>query len=207
MITLFLEPWSHWCVKVQKIMSYKKVPYQVSRVGAHDKRELIKATGQDYVPAIVDGKEIVTYPDIPDHLEKLAPQPTIYPDHTKAVAKAIENWAHYRLEEMVWRYSVPDMPKTFEDDVERWVFIEMQETKRGPLEAMAANRAGLKADMEGHFRILESMLADHKFLLSEQPSLADFAVFGAITPLTYSGNTIPSEFKALTNWSRTIDKI
>jgi len=61
--------------------------------------------------------------------------------------------------------------------------------------------------MEGHFRILENMLRDHMFLLTEQPSLADFAVFGAITPLSYSGNSIPTEFKALANWSRTIEKI
>jgi hypothetical protein len=97
-------------------MDYKKIRYRVSRVGAHDKRELIQATGQDYVPALVEGKEIITYANIPDYLETIAPDPSIYPDGLKGTAKAIENWAHYRLEDIVWQFSVPDMPSTFKDD-------------------------------------------------------------------------------------------
>lgn len=64
MLTLFQEPWSHWCVKARKIMDYKKIRY--NPVGVHDKRELLRATGQDYVPALVDGKQIITYAEIPD---------------------------------------------------------------------------------------------------------------------------------------------
>ena len=72
---------------------------------------------------------------------------------------------------------------------------------------MRAKRPTLKAELDKHFRILEDMLTEHRFLLSEDPSLADFAVFGAITPLSYSGNTIPLEFKALGSWSRSIEQI
>jgi glutathione S-transferase len=188
-------------------MDYKQVKYQIHNVGAHDKRELIKATGQDYVPAIVERKQIITYPDIPDYLETIAPKPSIYPDHTRGAAKAIENWAHYRLEDIVWQYSVPEMPKTFRNEVERWVFVEMQEIKRGPLEKIEANRPVLEGEMKRHFQILEDMLAEHKFLLSESPSLADFAVFGAITPLSYSGHIIPEEFKSLNVWWSSVDKL
>jgi glutathione S-transferase len=206
-ITLFEEPWSHWCVKVRKILNYKKIRYEIRPVGAHDKRELLGATGQDYVPALVNGKEIVTYADIPDYLETLTPNPTIYPGQTKGAAKAIENWAHYRLEDIVWQYAVPDIPKTFKDDVERWVFVEMQEIKRGPLEAIEAKRSARKTEMEKHFGILQEMLREHRFLLSDVQGLADFAVFGAIAPLPYSGNNIPGEFKTLRTWWETIDKI
>jgi glutathione S-transferase len=188
-------------------MDYKKIKYRVSRVGAHDKRELIEATGQDYVPALVDGKQIITYSNIPDYLETISPDPTIYPNNAKGMAKAIENWAHYRLEDIVWQYSVPDMPKTFRDDMERWVFVEMQEIKRGPLEALETNRPKLKVQMLQHFQILEDMLGDHKFLIGEEPSLGDFAVFGALSPLTYSGSSIPSEFSRLTTWQQTVEKI
>ena len=207
MLTLFEEPWSHWCVKTRKIMDYKKLKYRVSRVGAHDKRELIAATGQDYVPALMEGKQIITYANIPDYLETLAPDPSIYPNNTKGMAKAIENWAHYRLEEVVWQYSVPDMPNTFKDDMERWVFVEMQETKRGPLEALAANRPKLEAQMARHFQILEDMLGDHKFLIAEELSLGDFAVFGAVSPLTYSGHNVPSNFSRLKAWHRIVESI
>jgi glutathione S-transferase len=207
MLTLFQEPFSHWCVKVQKILNYKQIKFENKIVGYHDKRELIKATGQDYVPAIVDGERIVTYPDIPDYLENLAPNPSIYPNRTRNLAKLVENWAHYRLEEIVWRYVVVDFPKTFKDDQERWVFEEIQEIKRGPLELMQVRRPAFKADMEAHFRILDGMLGDHKFLIAEAPSLADFAVFGAVYPLRYSENQIPARFKQLLAWYGSIDRI
>jgi glutathione S-transferase len=193
MLTLYEEPWSHWCVKVRKIMDFKKIKYRVTRVGAHDKRELIQATGQDYVPALVEGKQVITYANIPDYLETVTPNPSIYPDSSKGTAKAIENWAHYRLEDIVWQYAVPDLPSTFKDELERWVFVELQETKRGPLERLKENRPALKAQMDQHFQILEEMLAEHRFLLGGQPTLADFAVYGALTPLSYSGNSIPVE--------------
>jgi glutathione S-transferase len=207
MLTLFQEPFSHWCVKTQKILNYKHVKFESKNVGYYDKRELIKATGQDYVPAIVHEGKIVTYPDIPDYLERLSPDPTIYPSGARDLAKLIENWAHYRLEDTVWRYCVVDFPKTFKDDLERWVFVEIQEIKRGPLELMAARRPTFKADMEAHFQIMDRMLHNHKFLIAEAPSLADFATFGAVYPLRYSGNEIPREFKHLQSWYDTIDRI
>lgn len=206
MLTFFEEPFSHWCVKAKKIMDYKKIEYETRNVSYHDKRELINATGQDYVPAIVKDGKILTYPDIPDFLEMLQPNPTIYPDGTRALSKAIENWAHYRLEEIVWRYAVADFPKTFKDDLERWVFVEIQEAKRGPLEVMEFRRPGFKADMQAHLEILEDMLRDHRFLLSEKPSLADFAVFGAVHPIRYSGNHFPERFVRLSTWYDSIER-
>lgn len=194
-------------MKVRKILDYKGIKFEIENVGYHDKRELIKATGQDYVPAIVHEGKVVTYPDIPDFLEHLTPSPSIYPDGTRDLAKLVENWAHYRLEEIVWRYCVPDFPKTFKDDLERWVFVEIQELKRGPLELMETRRQGFKADMETHFQILDDMMSDRKFLLTGTASLADFAVFGAIYPLIYSGNEIPGKFKDLRDWYSSIDRI
>jgi len=207
LLTLFEEPWSHWCVKARKIMDYKKIKYKVNAVGAHDKRELLTATGQDYVPALVDGKQILTYAEIPDFLELMVPEPSIYPNHTRGEAKAIENWAHYRLEDVVWQYAVPDFPNTFTNDVERWVFVELQETKRGPLRLLEARRPELKTQMENHLQILEEMLTEHRFLLDEKPSLADFAVFGAVSPLPYSGNKLPDKLKKLTSWHDTMNRL
>lgn len=207
MLTFFQEPFSHWCIKARKILNYKGLKYEVKNVGYHDKRELIKATGQDYVPAIINNGQIVTYPDIPDYLEKLTPSPTIYPNGTQALTKVLENWAHWRLEEIVWRYVVVDIPKTFKDDLERWVFVEIQELKRGPLDQVEARRPGFKADMEAHLQLVEGMLKTHEYLLSDKPSLADFAVFGAIYPLRYSGNELPERFPKLRAWFDSIDRI
>jgi len=58
-----------------------------------------------------------------------------------------------------------------------------------------------------HFKILDDMLHRHEFLLTQAPSLADFAVFGAIYPLVYSGNQVQGEFKRLQAWYEAIDRI
>jgi glutathione S-transferase len=137
----------------------------------------------------------------------MVPNPSIYPNGTRAVAKAIENWAHYRIEEIVWRYVVADFPKTFKDDLERWVFVEMQERTRGPLEVMEMRKPAFKAEMDAHLQIIDDMLKDQKFLLADSPSLADFAAFGAIYPLSYSGNDLPQKFKNLGTWYSSIDRI
>ena len=207
MLTFYEEPFSHWCVKARKILDYKKIPYQTKTVGYHDKRELIKATGQDYVPALVNDGQIITYPNVPDFLEKLQPNPTIYPDDTQALAKVLENWAHYRREDVVWRYVVVDFPKTFKDDLERWVFVEIQELKRGPLELMNLRRPALKAEMDNHLQMLEDLLQSKRFLLAEKPSLADFAVFGALDPLAYSGNQISEKYERLRAWHESVTDI
>jgi glutathione S-transferase len=206
MLTFYQYPFSHWCVKVQKIMDYKDLEYESVRVGYHDKRELIRATGQDYVPALVNGDEVVTYASIPDYLEAMKPNPTIYPNGAKAVSKAIENWAHYRLEEIVWRYVVPDVPRTFKDDLERWVFVEIQELKRGPLEYVHQRRPAFKAEMAAHLQIVEDMLKEHPYLLGDVPSLADFAVYGAVNPIPYSGNPFPEEFPKIGAWFKSISE-
>jgi glutathione S-transferase len=64
MLTLFQEPYSHWCIKVRRILNYKHIGFESKNVGYHDKRELNRATEQD-VPAIVNDGKIITYPDIP----------------------------------------------------------------------------------------------------------------------------------------------
>ncbi len=207
MLTFFQEPFSHWCVKVQKILEYKRIPHESKRVGYHDKTELIAATGQDYVPALVHDGRVVTFPDIPDHLERLQPTPTIYPGGVRASARLVENWAHWRLEEIVWRFVVPDFPRTFTDELERWVFVEIQTFKRGPLELMAARRGEFKADLDVHLQLLEDMLAGREFLLGGPPSLADFAVYGALFPLTYSGNEVPGQFERLRAWQERVSRL
>lgn len=204
MLTFFQEPFSHWCVKVQKILDYKKIPYESKRVGYHDKRALMAATGQDYVPALVHDGRTVLWPDAPDFLESLTPSPTLYPGATRGTAKALESWAHWRLEEVVWRYVVPDMAKTFDDDLERWVFEEIQTLKRGPLERMRARRPEFEADLRAHLAIVEEMLAHAPFLQGDAPTLADFAVYGGLMPLWYSGLGIPAEFGKVRAWKERV---
>jgi glutathione S-transferase len=44
-------------------------------------------------------------------------------------------------------------------------------------------------------------------LLDEKPSLGDFAVFGAVSPLLYSGSKVPEKFEKLTAWYDNIGRL
>ena len=76
---LYSMPISHYCISADRMLAFKRVPFDTRYVPYHDKTELIKATGQDYVPTLVwDGKPVMWY-DIPDFLERQKASPTFYP--------------------------------------------------------------------------------------------------------------------------------
>src|SRR5947207_65623 len=170
------------------------------------KSELIKATGQDYVPSLVwDGKPVMWY-DIPDFLEKAQPKPTLYPWGKKGLATTLEHWGHQVLEERVWRYVVTKIPPVLHDDHERWVFEEMQTRARGPWHVLEMRRGEFREDMNKHLGMVEAMLDGQEWILGE-PSLADFGVYGSLSPLLTAGEKIPKEFPQLANWVSRIQKL
>src|SRR5438270_9064169 len=91
---LYSMPISHYCVSADRMLAFKEMPFDTRYVPYHDKSELIKATGQDYVPTLVwNGKPVMWY-DIPDFLEKAQPKPTLYPSGKKGLATTLEHWGH-----------------------------------------------------------------------------------------------------------------
>src|SRR2546428_13743540 len=83
---LYSMPISHWCVSAERMLAFKGVPFDTKYAPYHDRRELIAATGQDYVPTLIwDGKAVMWY-DIPDFLEATRPEPTFYPRGQKGLA-------------------------------------------------------------------------------------------------------------------------
>ena len=206
-VVLYEMPYSHYCVKVRKLLDFKGVTYERRLVAYHDKRELLKASGQDYVPWLKWGDEGVAWDRIVDFLEQADPAPSAFPPGSEGQARILEQWAHEILEERVWRYVVPEMPATFKDDVERWVFEEMQHRKRGPMEKLKARQPEFLADMNVHLGFLEASLRGSEYLLGDAPCVADFAVYGALYPLEHVGKDIPAEFPRLRAWYDRVAKV
>jgi glutathione S-transferase len=207
---LYYQKPSHYCEKARAILSYKHIPFELVNVPEGDHHEVIEASGQDYVPylALGDGKG-VTWPLIADWAEDKRPEPTIYPGRnvkeTRARCRIIEHWAHNVVEDRVWNYVLPDLPKTFKDPRERWVFVELQEAKRGPIEILAHRRPELFGYVAEVCGLSQDLLGNQDFLLGPSPSLADFALYGALHPLKVSGNTIPKQFASLRRWHKRMD--
>jgi len=207
----YLRP-SHYCEKARAILAYKNIPFEIVNVPYGNHQEVIKVSGQDYVPYLQVGDgEGVTWPYVADWAEKTKPDPTIYPGdnpkESRARSRIIENWAHNVVEEMVWRYVVADMPKVFSDPQERWVFIELQERKRGPLEVMASRKQEFLGGVEEVCGLAEDLLGEKPFLIGQKPSLADFALYGGLHPLKISGNEIPKKFGKLREWHQRVNKL
>ena len=203
---LFEEPFSHYCVSVERMLAFKGIAYRSVGVMYHDKRALMKATGQYYVPTLVwDGKPVFWY-DLPDFLEKVRPEPTLYPRGQKGLAVVLEHWGHQVLEERVWRYMVTKMPPKLSSDLERWVFEEMQTRARGPWHVLEMRRGEFKEDMVKHLAMVEAMLDRRDWVLGE-PSLADFGLYGSIYPLLFVGEKVPKGLPRLAKWVERVAKI
>lgn len=204
--TFFTMPISHYCVAADRMLAFKGIAATHVRVPYHDKQALIAATGQDYVPALRWGGKVVTWTEIPEFLEQARPQPTLYPPGFRGLATVVQNWGHQVLEERVWRAVVTDAPRTFSDERERWVFEELQTRGRGPWSVLEWRKPEFRRDMLEHFQMVESMLQGREWILGE-PSVADFGVYGGLSPWLTVGETIPDPFPALAAWTQRVGSL
>src|SRR5439155_18630946 len=59
---------SHYCVSAERMLAFKGVEFDKRYAPYHDRQEVIKATGQDYVPTLIWEAKPVMWYDIPDFL-------------------------------------------------------------------------------------------------------------------------------------------
>lgn len=194
---------SHYVVKVKRILEHKGISYEYEYAPYHDRQDLLKVSGQDYVPYLLWDDEGVTWEKIPDFLEQKKPTPTIYPWGQKSLAKILEAWAHETVEELAWRVVAPDARGTFKDPREAWVFEELQRRKRGDLDEMALLKPKYVKELVAGLQNVEARLGEAPYLFGPEPSVADFALYGALHCLPYTGNEIPRELPHVRKWFAT----
>lgn len=198
---LWYLPPSHYCEKARAILVFKKIPFELVNLPYGDHTALVKASGQDYAPYLeIPGAQGVRFPEIADWAEARAPKPTLYPGGSRPLCRLIEHWAHQVVEEAVWKYVLPDVADHIAGERERWVFVEMQERKRGPLDIVAMRREEFLQGVRDVCGLLQDDLGQNQFLLGPAPSLADFAVYGALHPLKFVSKDIPTGFEKLQRW-------
>lgn len=206
-VTLYEMSYSHHAIKARKLLDHKGIAHERVEVPYHDKRDLLKATGQDYVPWLQWGDKGVPWYDLVRFVEREVPSPAAWPQGMEGPSRMLEQWAHDILEEMVWRYVLPEMPATFKNEHERWIFEELQIRKRGSLEAVKERQPKALVELKEHLAHVETSLAQRDFILGDQPSLADFATFGAIEPLYYVGKEIPKDLPKTRAWRARVAKV
>ena len=205
-VRLFWGPWSHYCVCAELQLAHKGVKAELVNVPYHDKTELIAATGQDYIPALDWDGKIVSYGDIPAFLEDRVPEPSLFPFDMTGVATILERWGHQVLEEKVWQTVVTKVAPTFTDPRERWVFEEVQRRVRGPMERLETLRSEFQEELEPELAWIDKALDGRDWLLGE-PSLADWGVYGGLSPLRLIGENVPDHFEHLPGWIGRVEAV
>jgi glutathione S-transferase len=205
-VELYFLPASHYCVSVERMLAYKGVRAKLLYAPYHDRQELLQRTGQDYVPTLIWKGRPVTWPHIPQFLDEKVPDRPLVPAGQAGLAQTLENWGHQVLEERVWRAVVTQMPKMLKTDEERWVFEEMQTRARGPWHVLKARRPEFVRDLMEYFAFVDAMVRDREWIL-ESPSLADFGIYGGLSPWLTVGEKVPVRFPALRAWVKRVEAI
>ena len=51
---------SHYCIAADRMLAFKGVDFETRYAPYHDRQEVLKATGQDYVPTLIwEGKPVM----------------------------------------------------------------------------------------------------------------------------------------------------
>jgi len=201
---LYYLPISHYCVSAERMLAFKGIPTKRVYAAYHDRQELLRRTGQDYVPTLIWKGKVVTWREIPEFLDRIRPDPPLLPTGQEGLARTLENWGHQVLEERVWRAVVTQALQVLRSDEERWVFEEMQTRARGPWKVLQARRPEFVKELQEYFGYLDEMVRGREWLL-DRPSLADFGVYGGLSPWLTVGEKVPSRFRALRAWAARIE--
>jgi glutathione S-transferase len=188
-------PESPFSEKVRRILAFKRIPWRSVRIPRiAPKPDLTALTGgYRRTPVLQMGADI--YCDtalIADVLEHLRPDPTLYPEPEKGIARTLAQWADGTLfwAAMAWNLQPESAARMFADAPPGAARAFAEDRGRMSAGNMARLRpADAAAAYRSYLRRLSDMLDDRPFLLGEVPCIADFAAFH---PLWYTRERAPS---------------
>ena len=182
-IILHHYPTSPFAEKIRRVLAWKRLPWKSVTIPAvMPKPDLMPLTGgYRRTPVLQIGADI--YCDtaiICDVLERLAPEPTLYPAPVAGQARLLAQWADSTLFWTVIPYvfqpaGVQDIMGHLKPE-EMKVFGADRAAMRGNMARMHPSDAA--AALPQYLRWLDDMLAGGSpYLLGAQPSIADFSVY------------------------------
>ena len=174
-------PTSPFAEKTRLMLGYKNLPWKSVIIPAvMPKPDVVALTGgYRKTPVLQIGADI--YCDtalIADVLEHLQPEPALYPEPSKGMARTLAHWADTTLFWTAMAYNFqpkgaaqmfgnapPEAARAFGEDRKA---MSAGMTRLRPADAAAAYKS--------YLRRLSDMLDDWPFLLGEVPCIADFAM-------------------------------
>lgn len=187
-------PTSPFAEKARLVLGYKKLAWRSVVIPViAPKPDLVALTGgYRKTPVLQIGADI--YCDtalICDVLEHLQPDPSIYPEPSKGMARTLAQWADNTLFWTAMGFNTqpkgisemfagapPEMARAFGDD-RKAMSVNMARLR--PADAAAAYKS--------YLRRISDMLDDWPYLLGEVPCIADFSLYH---PLWFTRTRTPS---------------
>jgi glutathione S-transferase len=187
-------PKSPFAEKVRLMLGYKKLPWRAVLIPmVMPKPDVLALTGgYRKTPMLQIGADV--YCDtalIADVLEHLQPQPTLYPEPVKGLARTLAQWGDSTLFWAAMAYNM--QPRGLAQFFEHLEPAALQ-SFRADRGAMSSGMTRLRpADAavayKSYLRRLSDMLDRHPFLLGESPCITDFAIYH---PLWFTQQQTPA---------------
>ena len=227
--TLYQFTLSPYCVKVRRILEYKRLTFTTIEVNPFSRGEVVRISGQPRVPVLVeegsDGSRLVVSDStaIAQHLDRVYPDPPVYPHDPaeRALVALLEDWADERLahdlipfkiltpgnaERMVAQ-SKPYYPP-------RWTYKLLFKLGPAYLRRNTRRRAAgrtlevLKGAFERDLDHLDALATEGPFLAGPAPTVFDFSVWGLLRSMQgLNGEELIGARKQLATWYDTVARL
>jgi glutathione S-transferase len=212
-LTLVQVPPSPFCISVRTALEAGGVPHRVHDVELWDRRPVAELTGGAYyvVPVLVDtdrpapvvvyesrddGTEIARYVDAKYGLG-------LFPAELEGLQDLVVQYVEGQCEDVAFRlddaFLLPGIP----DVAGRTMALRHKERKfgKGCVDQWRAQAPELLAKLTDLLRPLDTMLARSHYLLGDRPTFADYALYGVLGNLTYTGDLhVPGEVTNIVRW-------
>lgn len=188
---------SPFCIPVRRILESRNIPFETKAVPAWDRRALAKLTEGAYyqVPVLEYGENLVfeTHEDplaVAHFLDRQFTNGTLFPTYCAGTQEIVIDHIENTLEGIAFKIGDPDFIDTIPDIGERLMVIRHKERKFGAdcVELWRSEIQTLLTEFEQALSSYEVRLQHSRFLFSNAPVYADFALFGVIGNFEYGGN-------------------
>lgn len=212
-LTLVQHPVSPFCIAIRCLLESAGATFSILDPDLWDRRPVIALTGGAYhsIPVLVDAERspaVVVY-ESRDDAQDVARYVDarfrlgVFPETLGGLQEILVQYIEGPAEDTGFRlndaYFLPALP----DVVERTMYIRHKERKfgRGCVEAWRREAPALRERMEEVLAPLDAMLSRSPWLLGERPVYADYALYGVLGNLTFTGdNRLPEGLTNLARW-------
>jgi glutathione S-transferase len=212
-VTYVQAPHSPFCISIHAALDAAGAPYTLFNTGIGDRQAVIQLTGGAYyhVPVIVDADRspaVVVYESRDDGMDVAQYADAkfglgLFPAEHAGLNDLLVRYVESELEDVAFRIDDAFLIPTISDLMERTLLLRHKERKfgKGCVDQWRSQLPQLLAKLTDLLQPVEAMLSRRPFLLGDTPVYADYALYGVLGNLTYTGdNEIPATLTNIRRW-------